>query len=134
MKRIILFDTSIATQNKGDEIIMESVRRELEPVLKGNFVYNFPTHLVSFPFGHQFTSSKANLAKNANLKFICGTNLFWTNMLRPNPLLNVNIMNYKPMRKSILMGVGYDGVKCYGRECCLINMCTVQETIRQLNI
>ena len=32
MKRIILFDTSIATQNKGDEIIMESVRRELEPV------------------------------------------------------------------------------------------------------
>ena len=63
MKRIILFDTSIATQNKGDEIIMESVRRELEPVLKGNFVYNFPTHLVSFPFGHQFTSSKANLAK-----------------------------------------------------------------------
>ena len=40
MKRIILFDTSIATQNKGDEIIMESVRRELEPVLKGNFVYN----------------------------------------------------------------------------------------------
>lgn len=112
MKRIILFDTSIATQNKGDEIIMESVRRELEPVLKGNFVYNFPTHLVSFPFGHQFTSSKANLAKNAYLKFICGTNLFWTNMLRPNPLLNVNIMNYKPMRKSILMGVGYDGVKC----------------------
>lgn len=112
VKRIILFDTSIATQNKGDEIIMESVRREIAPILDGNFVYNFPTHLVSFPFGHQLTSSKAKLALNANYKFICGTNLFWTHMLRPNPLLNINIMNYKPMKKAVLLGVGYDGEHC----------------------
>ena len=113
MKRIILFDTSIATQNKGDEIIMESVKRELAPILEGNFVYNFPTHLVSFPFGHQFSSSKAKLATHANLKFICGTNLFWTNMMRPNPLLNINLMNYKPMKKSVLLGVGYDEERCH---------------------
>lgn len=115
MKNIVLFDTSIGTQNKGDEIIMESVRREITSILKGNFVYNFPTHLVSFPFGHQITSTKARMVAGADYKFICGTNLFWTHMLRPNPLLNVNMMNYKPLRGSVLLGVGYDIEHCSDR-------------------
>ncbi|MCI8326331.1 MAG: polysaccharide pyruvyl transferase family protein [Lachnospiraceae bacterium] len=115
MKRIILFDTAIATQNKGDEIIMESVKREMRPICEGNFVHHFPTHTVAFPVGHQMTSSKAKLCKVANYKFICGTNLFWTNMIHPNPLLNVNLFNCKPLRDSVLLGVGYDEEQCKGR-------------------
>ncbi len=114
MKRIILFDTSIATENKGDEVIMESVMREMKPVLDGNFVYHFPTHTVAFPMGHQFTSTKAKMCQDVDYKFICGTNLFWTNMLHPNPLLNVNLMNYKPFKNSVLLGVGYDEEQCKG--------------------
>lgn len=112
MRRIILFDTSIATQNKGDEIIMESVCRELKDILHGEFVHTFPTHLVSFPFLHNFTSAKAKLARVANQKFICGTNLFWTNMIRPNPLLNINLANSRPYKGSVLFGVGYDKEHC----------------------
>lgn len=115
MKRIVLFDTSIATQNKGDEIIMESVKREIRPICEGHFVHHFPTHTVAFPVGHQFTSSKAKVCKVSDYKFICGTNLFWTNMVHPNPLLNVNIFNCAPMSNSVLLGVGYDEEQCKGR-------------------
>ncbi len=112
MKRIILFDTSVATQNKGDEIIMESIRQVMQPVLKDAFVHSYPTHLVSFPFAHNFSSPKARLANVSNYKFICGTNLFWTRMFRINPLLNVNIFNCGPYTGSVLLGVGYDAEQC----------------------
>lgn len=112
MKRIVLFDTSIATQNKGDEIIMESVKREIRPVCEGHFVHHFPTHTVAFPFGHQATSSKAKVCRVADYKFICGTNLFWTNMKHPNPLFNANLANCRPLAGSVLLGVGYDEEQC----------------------
>lgn len=115
MKRIVLFDTSIGSHNKGDEVIMEAVERELQSIYQGNFVYRFPTHTVAFPFGHQFTSKSAKACHEADYKFICGTNLFWTNMKHPNPLLNVNLFNCKPLENSVLFGVGYDEEQCKGR-------------------
>ena len=48
MKKVLLLDTSIGTSNLGDFIIMECVRKELAPVLSGNFCYDLPTHLPAF--------------------------------------------------------------------------------------
>lgn len=115
MKRIVLFDTSIGSHNKGDEVIMDAVERELRPICEREYVYRFPTHTVAFPFGHQFTSKSARACHEADYKFICGTNLFWTNMKHPNPLLNVNLLNCKPLENSVLFGVGYDEEQCKGR-------------------
>lgn len=38
MKTVALFDTSVSTLNKGDEIIMDSAKSELESILNGKFV------------------------------------------------------------------------------------------------
>ncbi len=112
MRRIILFDTSIATENLGDEIIMESAERELAPAIHDDFIYHLPTHLVPVPVLHQPTSGKRKLCDNADLKFVCGTNLFWADMRHMNPLLNANIFNARPFKDSVLFGVGIDADRC----------------------
>ncbi len=112
MRRIILFDTSIATENLGDEIIMESAERELAPVIRDDFIYHLPTHLVPVPLLHQASSGKRKLCDHADFKFICGTNLFWADMRHLNPLLNANLLNARPFRRSVLFGVGIDQERC----------------------
>ena len=48
MKNILVLDTSVASGNKGDNIIMECVRKELQFVLKDNFEYTLPTQVSPF--------------------------------------------------------------------------------------
>ena len=48
MDNILLLDTSIATDNIGDDIIMECTRKELAPILSKSFVRNLPTHVSPF--------------------------------------------------------------------------------------
>ena len=54
MDHILLLDTSVATHNIGDEIIMECVRKELQPLLDKHFVLTLPTYvcLVSYFISH----------------------------------------------------------------------------------
>lgn len=110
-KKIILFDTSIASLNKGDSIIMRSILKELEPIISNNDVIHFPTHTVCFPF-YENDLSRANHVKNADLKFVCGTDLLQSNMLKRTPLWKVNIFNSRPLNNLILVGVGSDGENC----------------------
>lgn len=107
MKRILLLDTSVATLNKGDEIIMECVREELQFLTKENFVINLPTHIAPF---HSYQvwrdSNRVKVYKNADYKFVGGTNLLIPNMLTHFPQWNLNIFNYKAVTGCVLMGVG----------------------------
>lgn len=107
MKRIICFDTSVASTNKGDYIIMQSCRKELEYILKNNFVINFPTHT---PIAHFYQDTKktsgGRYSGNADLKFVCGTNLMNSNMLQPTPLWNINIFNCDMQKDCVCVGVG----------------------------
>ncbi|MDK2901612.1 MAG: hypothetical protein PWR14_516 [Thermosediminibacterales bacterium] len=107
MKKIVIFDTSSASLNKGDEIIMECTKQELYDITKNSFVVNMPTHTPVF---HWYQTAKVNskvkLLKEADYKFVCGTNLLYTNMLRPWPNWNINIFNSKPIKDCILVGVG----------------------------
>ena len=48
MKSILLLDTSVASDNKGDDIIMECTRKELDFILKYNFEYTLPTQVSPF--------------------------------------------------------------------------------------
>lgn len=51
------------------------------------------------------SSSVKNFA-SCQYKFACGTNLFIPQLLTHYPQWNINLFNYKPLRVTILLGVG----------------------------
>ena len=107
MKRIIVFDTSIATSNMGDYIIAESCDRELSDILNGNFVMRFPTHTPVSHFYQDFKKFSGGRYRDyADLKFVYGTNLLNYNMFTPTPTWNINIFNSRMEKGVILVGAG----------------------------
>ena len=107
MKNIVLFDTSAATLNHGDEIIMLSFLKNGADLLDGHFVLRFPTHAPCF---HAYQQTKRNprymFVKNADHKFICGTNLLSNKMYIPWHFWNVNVFNCRCYEDAVLVGVG----------------------------
>ncbi len=107
MKRIQLLDTSIATSNLGDYIIMECVRKELEPLLEQNFVYTVPTHLSAF---NAFSVWRNSLAvqnyTNCDLKFAGGSNLLVKDLRTHYPQWNIHSFDSKPLYGVVTVGVG----------------------------
>lgn len=107
MKKVLLLDTSIASLNKGDDIIVECVEKELDYFTKNRFVLNLPTHIAPF---HAYqvwrNSNRLKVYKNCEEKFVCGSNLLIQNMLTHFPQWNLNIFNYGAMKGCILVGVG----------------------------
>ena len=106
MKNIVLWDTAVATTNQGDAIIMEGVKKGLEPVFKGNYVVPFPTHTTPFSIWQSYFWWKAKWVEDADYRFIGGSNLFATNLRYPTNDLNINLFNCKPMSNSVFCGVG----------------------------
>lgn len=107
MNNILILDTSCGSLNKGDEIIMECVRKELSFVLKDNFELNLPTHIASFHW-YQVARGLARIRtyEECVLKFVGGTNLLVKDMFTYYPQWNINLMNCRPFTGSILVGVG----------------------------
>lgn len=107
MKKILLLDTSIGTSNMGDHIIMECVRKELEPLIENNFVYDMPTHLPAFNSFAVFRNSLAvqNYA-NADFKFAGGSNLLVKDLRTHYPQWNIHLFDSKPLNGTVLVGVG----------------------------
>jgi polysaccharide pyruvyl transferase WcaK-like protein len=107
MNNILMLDTSVGSQNKGDEIIMECVRNELEFLLKDNFEYTLPTHVSPFHWYQVWrNSSRVKSYANCDLKFVGGTNILAKNMLTHYPQWNINLFNCAPLIGCVLVGVG----------------------------
>lgn len=107
MKNILLLDTSVGSQNKGDDIIMECVRKELEPLLKNNFEYTLPTHVSPFHWYQVWRNSlRVRSYANCDLKFVGGSNILCKNLLTHYPQWNINLFNCEPLAGSICVGVG----------------------------
>ncbi len=104
---ILLLDPSIASSNVGDEIIMECVMKELQPILRDRFVFRLPTHVSPFHWYQVWRNSFA-VQKYAScaFKFACGSNLLIKDMLTHYPQWNINVFNSRPLRNTILVGVG----------------------------
>ena len=45
MKHILMIDPAVSAVNIGDEIISESIRKQLSPILRDAFVTNISSHL-----------------------------------------------------------------------------------------
>ncbi len=106
-KNILLLDTSIASSNKGDDIIMECIRKELSFLLHNNFELTLPTHISPFNWYQVLRKSLAvRKYSNCPLKFVGGTNLLIPDLLTHYPQWNINPFNSQPLKGCILMGVG----------------------------
>lgn len=107
MDNILLLDTSIASANRGDDIIMECVRKELGPIFHNNFVRTLPTHVSPFHWYQVWRNSYAvQRFTNCHLKFVGGTNLLIPNLFTHYPQWNINLFNYQPLKGVVLVGVG----------------------------
>ncbi len=106
MKSILLFDTSVATFNTGDEIIMESIKKNWPEIYGNNYVRTFPAHTPSFRLWQFLLKKSCHEYAKADLKFICGTNVLYTNMFRPNPVWNVFYGNTSIQEGTVCIGTG----------------------------
>ena len=107
MKRTLLLDTSVASDNKGDDIIMECVRKELEPILYNTFIRILPTHVSPFHWYQVWRGLNAVKSfEQCDYKFVGGSNILVPNLTTYYPQWNVNIFNYRPLKGCILVGAG----------------------------
>jgi len=107
MDKILILDTSVGSANRGDEIIMECVYKELSPLFENAFVQTLPTHVSSF---HWYQVARNSLPvqryASSKYKFVGGTNLLVPNLFTHYPQWNINLFNYQPIKDCILVGVG----------------------------
>lgn len=107
MENLLLLDTSVSSLNRGDDIIMECVRTELDDILRRYFVLTLPTHVSAFHWYQVYRGLlRVKRYEDCKLKFVGGTNLLVKDMLTYYPQWNINIFNYRPQRGCILVGVG----------------------------
>ena len=100
MKKIVLYNPAISSLNLGDEIIAESVKKALRPILENSFVINVSTHLPVSRF-------YAGLLEDADEKYVCGSNLL-RNYFRWNfRQWDINLLNVKKLAPCVLVGVGW---------------------------
>ncbi len=107
MDKVLILDTAVASTNRGDDIIMECVNKELAPITKGKFVYTLPTHVSPFHWYQVVRNSYAvQKYSNCELKFAGGSNLLVKDMLTHYPQWNINWFNCAPLRGLVLLGIG----------------------------
>ncbi|MDB9315910.1 polysaccharide pyruvyl transferase family protein [Spirulina sp. CS-785/01] len=99
MKQISVLDTSICSSNLGDQIIMDSVNKILEPLFADALFIRMPTHDVIFRTSY-------GLIKRSAFTLVGGTNLLSSNMNSYNQW-KVGLWDSLFIRDIILMGVGW---------------------------
>jgi len=99
MRKITIFDTSIASGNIGDFIIMDSVKRELRKLFKNDMIFYSLTH-------DKISKATYRLNKISNYSFIGGTNLLSSNMNSYNQW-KINLFDSFFLKNIILIGVGW---------------------------
>ena len=94
----VIFDTSIHSDNLGDEIIMSSCNRVLDDCLGAEKRIYVPTHTVPAP-------DEIEVIKKANLKILCGTNVLSPDFDRFN--LWKMPRDFSGYSDTIAMGIGW---------------------------
>lgn len=103
MQRIGVLDTSIATRNTGDLIIMEAARSVLDTLLIDRQLIYFPTH-------EKLSAHGRGLQRLVALNVACGTNLLHSNMGLVHQW-KVGIREAFAYSPTVLMGVGWRAAK-----------------------
>jgi polysaccharide pyruvyl transferase WcaK-like protein len=98
--QIVIYDTSAGSPNIGDQIIMQSVERELASLLPFGFVSRIPTHDRIGKYGRR-------LLRQADLIVAGGTNLLFSHWRRQRQW-RMTVGDLAAIdRKLVLMGTGW---------------------------
>lgn len=100
MRKVILYNPSISSLNMGDEIIFRSIYNELYSFFAEDFIVNISTHL---PVSNMYL----RFLKDADYKFVCGSNLLDSKMNARFRQWDVTWKNIKLVGPCILIGVGW---------------------------
>lgn len=103
--KTVIFNTSIGTSNRGDDIIFNSSEKYLENILNSGYTLYFGTHVKNIGL-YNMNNLKVQFAKEADYKFILGTNLLTANVLRSMGQWQIGRLDRRIYKDSILMGVG----------------------------
>lgn len=76
----------------GDEIIMDSIKRNMADIMDGNYYVSMPMHTPNFHAYQILFGKKLETFIEADYKFLCGTNMLYTNMFRPLPIWNIHCL------------------------------------------
>lgn len=98
---ITLLDTSVASPNLGDEIIVDAVRRELQDMFPGHRIVSVPTH-------ERVGARTYKLMGRSEHVFLAGTNVLKSNMLL-DLQWRVRPWDLPFMRGIVGMGIGWRG-------------------------
>lgn len=101
MDRITILDTSIGTDNLGDEIIMQAVQDVIREVLPNAYAYRVATHEYMSHVSHR-------LLRTSDLCIVGGTNLLSAHMGRGG-LWRLMPWDLASLRNVMLLGVGWRG-------------------------
>lgn len=96
---VTLFDTSVATDNLGDEIIMDAVEQVVSEVLPNAYVFRVATHEYMSRVSRRFL-------RKSSLSIIGGTNLLSPHM-GPFALWKMMPWDVLSVNHAVLLGVGW---------------------------
>lgn len=104
MKIIFLYEPSIASNNLGDYIIVESVKKALSNFLDGNYVVEYPTH-TPLSNRYRFTFFRKT---PPDYQFVCGSNIIVgkLNQIRHVRQWALNCTTIWQVYDAIFIGVG----------------------------
>ncbi|NVK00398.1 MAG: polysaccharide pyruvyl transferase family protein [Oceanospirillaceae bacterium] len=94
----IIYDTSIASENIGDQIIMDSVYR--------NFLDSLPGQIVGLPTHDQIGQEGRRLLKESSRIFVGGSNLLSSHVLSYRQW-KFGIADIMTINQAVLVGVGW---------------------------
>lgn len=105
---IFLFDTSIATENLGDFIIMDAVKKQLRGIFKDDFFVSTATH-------DTLGKSAKEWYHSAEYSFVGGTNLLTDRFIGRNRSQWKYGFRDMQVSNSIGVGLGWQSYKNYDR-------------------
>ena len=99
MKPITLFDTSIASKNVGDFVIMDAVKEHVAEILPARQIISMPSHLPITRRGWKSLDS-------TEFSLVGGTNLLSSHLLKYRQW-EFNFSDLLYLKNAVLMGVGW---------------------------
>lgn len=101
MKKIMLFEPGLSTDNLGDQIIVDGVKAAFKQIMDGAFIIEISTHMPIY-------NRHMKHCEKADLKIICGSNLLVGNLgsylhFRQWP---INLYTAQSLKSCVLVGVG----------------------------
>jgi len=95
---ISVFDTSIASYNSGNQIIMDSVLKEIDNLFPQDSIIRIPTEDIS--------TNARRYNSNSLMTFVGGTNILNTN-IRQYRQWDLTLHNLLILKRCVLMGCGW---------------------------